>query len=236
MQSKGALLVSDDFSYSDGDLPTQSGGVWSNISGSVGAGDVQVVSGQAEVSGARSGDDQRLLGGGAHSNDVLFAGFDITFTALPSAATTYFANFKNDSTTFFAKVFGTNDGGSVRIAITTQANNPATGAAWASTFALNTTHRIITKLDQSGGWPATATLWLDPVNEFSTSITAADTPFPTNVNMTAFLLRQSTGEGTILIDNLLIGTTFADVIPEPSTILLVGVGLVGLVVLRRRGK
>jgi threonine dehydrogenase-like Zn-dependent dehydrogenase len=47
-------------------------------------------------------------------------------------------------------------------------------------------------------------------------------------------LRQATTEGTVNIDNLVIGDSFSAVVPEPSTVMLVGLGLVGLLAIRRR--
>jgi len=230
-QARAAILAQDNFSYPDGDLVTVSGGTWTSFSGATA---LNVVSGQAFETGANSMDDQISIGTG-HSNDVLFAGFDVTFNTLSGNQNTYIAHFKDAGTTFFGKVFGSNTVGGVQLGISVQANSPG-AALWGSTFALGTTHRIIVELDQSAGWPATAKMWVDPVNEFSTSIQALDTPFPTNVNIVAYALRQTNAStmGSQYIDNLIVGTTFEDVIPEPSTMLLVGTGLVGLLAIRRR--
>jgi len=234
--ARATVFASDSFTYGNGDLPTQSSGVWSNISPATGAMDVQVVNDQAEVSGARTGDDWIKLTGTPHSNDKLYAGFDFEFTGLPGAAnTTYFANFAASSSTFWAKVFGTNDGGQVKIGITGQANTAT--SVWASDIALNSWHHIVTEVDQTDGWPATIKLWLDPSSEGSTFIAPNDNVFSTNQNIIAFLLRESNtpgSEGTILVDNLVVASTFSEVIPEPSTILLVGTGLLGLLAIRRR--
>jgi hypothetical protein len=231
VQARAAILAQDDFNYPDGDLVTVSGGTWTSFSGTT---PLNVASGQAVVTGANSMDDQIMLSGGPHTSDALFASFDVTLSAVGSGGA-YFALFKDSGTTFLSKVFATNVAGNVQLGITAQANNPASGALWSPTFAVGTTHKIVVELDQTSGWPATSTLWVDPVNQFSTSIQAADTPFPTNVAIVAFGLRQSNSQqGTQLIDNLIVGTSFADVIPEPSTMLLVGTGLVGMLALRRR--
>ena len=79
-------------------------------------------------------------------------------------------------------------------------------------------------------------LWVDPVNEASTSISATDSAAAA---VAAFGLRQGTANSSQLISNLAVGTSFSDVVnpvPEPSAGLLAwsAVGLLGGLRLRRR--
>jgi len=62
-QAQATVITNDTFSYSDGDLPTVSGGIWTLHSGTAGATDVQVTNGMAFASGLRSGDDNLAFGG-----------------------------------------------------------------------------------------------------------------------------------------------------------------------------
>jgi hypothetical protein len=232
VQARAAVVLSDDFSYPDGDLVVVSGGVWTNHSGTT---PINVVSQEAIVSGSNSQDDNRMLSGGPYgAGSVLYASFTVNFSIAPSAATTYFAHFK-DSTTFnfFGRVFGTNDGGMVQMGIGNSSSGiaNATSGYAGSPFAVGTTHTIVIRLDQTGA-AAVSTIWVDPTLESDPSGTASDAAGIIDVE--AFALRQSTGEGTVAVDNLLVGTSFADVIPEPSTVMLVGAGLVGLLAIRRR--
>jgi T5SS/PEP-CTERM-associated repeat protein len=84
---------------------------------------------------------------------------------------------------------------------------------WPSTVTTGSTHRVVVELDQTGPG-AVSTLWLDALDASAFHITATDIPFSTNLDITAIAMRQANigaGAGTELVDNLLVGTTFADV-------------------------
>jgi hypothetical protein len=102
---------------------------------------------------------------------------------------------------------------------------------------LGTTYKVVIKLDSNVGANGSGTLWLNPTQETDPSVTATDKSYIDPWQ--DFALRQastSQGAGVETVDNLLVGTTFADVVavPEPSTVVLVGAGLIGMLFLRRR--
>ncbi len=236
-QTHAVTLLSEPFTYADGALTNVSGGLWVGHSG---AGSLTVATGAAIVSGALAQDVNRLIGGGAHSNDVLYAAFDVTFTIAPTAGlSTYFAHFKDSSTfNFYTRVFGTNVAGLVRLGITTAVSGAGLAVYEPTTFAVGATQRVIIMLDQSGPnggvGSIVSRLWLNQTDESGPSVTSTDIGNSNlHINVQSFALRQATGEGTIRIDNLVVGTTFSQV-PEPSTVFLVGLGLVGLLAVRRR--
>jgi hypothetical protein len=123
-------------------------------------------------------------------------------------------------------------------------NNPIAGAQWPNELATNVTYTIVVKYEIA---TMVATMWIDPVSETDPSITGTDFPSdfldPANglINITSYGYRQATGEGTQWIDNLRVGTEFANVagpntsplisaIPSQSTPANTPVGPIGFTV------
>jgi len=235
LQARASVLVNEQFNYTDGNLTTQSGGTWATYSGT--GTDIQVVSGQAVIDSHNAPDDGISLGGGDYTHGVLYAGFDVNFNAEPTGSGTYFGLFKDASTfNFFARVWASNDvslANNVKIGIANQSGT----AHYDGDLTIGTTYRIVVMLDNTGALPV-GSLWVNPVLESDAHIVGTDTPTIANPNITQWGLREGTASfGTFEnVDNLIIGTTFADVatIPEPSTIMLIGMSLVGLFAIRRR--
>jgi PEP-CTERM motif len=240
-QAHATLLGSDTFTYANGDLQTVSAGAWTNYSGTTALNVTNIAgNGLANPTGANSKDDGLILGTPGASNGVTYASFDVIFNSWPTGLGAYFAHFKDDTTSNFrSRIMVTNDSGSVRIGIANSASTSTNAgvAFWASTLALGTTNKIVIRLDQSSGSDV-STLWINPTLETDLSITAADavTAGPAQIPITQFALRQSNAsQGNNYVDNLLVGTSFADVVvPEPSTVLLVSAGMLGLFMIRRR--
>jgi hypothetical protein len=240
-KASATQLVNEQFNYSDGDLTVVSGGAWTSFSGST---PLNVVSGQAVVNQTNSADDQISLGGTYGTGTVLYASFDVNFSALPAGPSSYFALFKDSTTSDFgARVWVTTNGvttpGDIRIGIANSASQPTNaGVAFIATdLSLGTTYKVVIKLDSNVGANGSGTLWLNPTQETDPSVTATDKSYIDPWQ--DFALRQastSQGAGVETVDNLLVGTTFADVVavPEPSTVVLVGAGLIGMLFLRRR--
>lgn len=240
-QAQATVITNDTFSYANGDLNVVSSGIWSNFSGTTA---LNVTNGAAFVTGTASKDDQLRFDAGPHSNNVLFACFDVNVLALATSTANgggaYFAMFKDDSTfNFVARVFATNvtSAGAVRFGIGNAASLATNSAVawWASTTATAEVHRIVIRLDLTGA-TVSSTLWVDPTSVADLGVTATDVfATSTNLHIEAFGLRQSNAQqGGILVDNLSIGTSIFDCIPEPSTLMLVGTGLLGLLAVRRR--
>lgn len=234
-QARATVLVGETFTYSDGALTNVSGNAWVGFSGNTTQ--LNVSNGQAVVSGGLTQDVGINLATPGASNGVIYAAFDVNFTSWPTGAGAYFAVFKDNTTSHFrARVMVTNDSGSVRIGIA-NASSPssAAGVAFeATTLSLGTTYRVVVRYDQSGTAPV-ATLWVNPTLESDPSVSASDVVgAPIFIPITQFALRQSNAQqGIVTVDNLLIATSLAAPIPEPSTIALVGAGMLGLFALRR---
>ena len=234
--ASAATLFSDNFnSYADGSLITVSGGVWTTHSGST-PGQVDVLSGAVNLTENESEDVNALISGGPYSSGVLYYGLNLNFSALPSfEAGGYFAHFKDASTGFRARLFVTTTGaaaGTYRLGI----NNGSTPVSviFPTDLTLNSWHQAVVRYDLTA---VSTTLWVDPLLETDPSVTATDVVTANQV--LGIALRQSkttsSGMGTLVADNVMVGDSFYSVIPEPTGLLPLGLlGLGAARLLRRR--
>lgn len=214
-QTRAEVLRSENFSYPDGPLVSVSDGLWGTHSGTTGQ--VEVISGRAELRSSNSEDVSVLLPGQpypANSPVVLYVGFTVNFSALPTAGGNYFAHLKNAGNSFRAKVFALTSGatpGQYRIGLANSANQA--DVTNSVSLALNTDQRIYLRYEVATG---TTKLWVNPDYETSPAIVANDAT--SSQIITAFALRQDSAIGVLAVDDLRIGTTFADVYTGPNTI------------------
>src|ERR1043166_3017226 len=232
-QAHAVVYFSDTFTYSDGPITNVSGGVWNGFSG---ASPVNVSNGEAIVSQALTQDVAAQLTGSPHSNDVLYAKFDFNFSVVPgiSNATSQFFFFKDSGvSSFMGRVFGvgTNGPGILRLGMNATAGGSPTHI-FPMDLSTGTWYTAVLKVDQTAVASDKVTLWVNPTLESDPSVSATGTL--ANLAISTVALRQATTEGIVNIDKLVVGDSFGAVIPEPSTILLVGAGLVSLLAVRRR--
>jgi hypothetical protein len=210
------LLFEDSFTYADGSLRTNSSFTWNNHSGATG--ETQVVGGKLQLSQSQTEDLSAFFTNGpspigTNSGFILYAKFTANFTLLPSGPGDYFAHFKNTGTSDFrAKIFsGTNNAaaGLFRLGIANSFNTVS--VQFPTDLSLNTTYTVVTRYNVGTG---TTTLWINPSSESSLSVSATDSAILANIVTYAF--RQTTGIGTMEIDDLKIGTSFSDVV-DPSS-------------------
>ena len=211
-----ALFLYEPFNYANGPLVSVSGGLWNTHSGTTG--EVDVVSGRVDLRVPSTEDVNAVLLGQpfpATTNIFLYASFVVNFSTLPSAGGAYFTHFKGTGNTIQrAKVFALTSGaspGQYRIGLANAANTAA--IATASSFNANADYRIYVRYVLSN---ATSTVWVNPTSEASPSITATDIVGSPGT-ITSFALRQDTGIGVLEIDDLKVGTSFADVFDAPVT-------------------
>ena len=214
--AKGDVLLDEPFDYPNGPLVSVSEGAWATHSGTTGQ--VAVLNGRVDLSAPLNEDVNRQIGGQpypATTNTVLYASFTVNFFGLPSPSGEYFAHFKdNTASNFRAKVFALTTGagsGQLRLGIANGANTPA--VALTTNLNLNTDYRVIIRYAISN---VSATLWINPTSEASPSVTAADVAIARAV--TSFAMRQNTGIGVLGLDELRVGTSFADVYAPPPVI------------------
>jgi endonuclease/exonuclease/phosphatase family metal-dependent hydrolase len=205
------ILLSNSFNYADGPLVTVSGGDWVHHSGAT-TGEVKVVSARVLLSQTNAEDVSVLLSGAPYpssTNVLLYASFTLNVVSLPAGGGTYFGHFKSASTAFGSRVCLTTNGaapGAYRIGLANSSTSPV--AVVAQDLVLNMDNTIVVRYGPSNG---VCNLWLSPVAESDPSITATDAIF----SVSAFALRESLsggdGMGTLFIDDLLVGTSFAEV-------------------------
>jgi hypothetical protein len=113
----------------------------------------------------------------------------------------------------------------------------ATGGASPVTASLNTTYLVVEELDMVANQ---ASLWIDPASGSFGGSAPAATAILSNTTATAIDdigFKSQSVTGLFTVGNVLIGTTWADVtpeaVPEPSTLVLCGLGMLGLVLARR---
>jgi hypothetical protein len=223
--ARAAVIFSDAFTYPDGALVGAPGSPWANHSGT--AGQVNVVSNQVSLTQAESEDVNAVIAGGPYTSGTLYAGIDINFSSLPTGTGGYFFHFKDATASGFrGRVFAeVTDAaaGTFRLAITNGSNSGYVSIP--TDISLNTTHRLVLAYDTAA---VVSTIYLDSLTETGGAVaTDVVTPFA----ITSIALRQSVvsgaGMGTLTADNLIVGTTFADVavVPEPASLGFVATAL-----------
>lgn len=257
VSAQAAVLLNETFTYADGDLANVAAPLWIYHSGGgTAVTALNVVSGQAFINqndgGGGMGDANRVLSSSFDVNtdnsSALYAGFTVNFAALPfntgtSTAGSYFAHFKSSiANQFYARIGANQEGaapGLFRIAITAE-TWPASGAGTVEfplDLSLNTDHLVVVKYDLATD---RATLWVDPINELSTSVISADVgAYAVGELMNAFALRQGTSNttgapGDIFVDNLNVATSFIEVVPEPGSMAILVCGAFAVLVAKRR--
>ncbi len=220
--ASAVVLLSEDFSYPDGSLVPN--GAWENHSGT--AGDLLIVGGAAVVQHGTPSEDANVLFGTADSG-VLTATFDVVVSddaAIGGGDYEYFAHFMTRGTsTFRAKldIVEPTGGGDYTFGIASSAN--ISDATLATDFSFGNTVSLSISFDFATG-EASLTVG-------SETITGAG--LGAGQSLDAFGLRQSDSSNNeaITVDNLVISDN--SVVPEPSTALLGGLALLGLLGRRR---
>jgi hypothetical protein len=233
--AQASNLLNENFNeYSDGLLPTGPSQTWTNHSGT---GGIAVSGGQLYDGQIYSSDVSTLLTGNPYNpigQDFFYVSFTVNFQFLPTASGGYyFAHFKDYGTANFrARMFALTNGaaaGKFRLGIASAAGSAAVTNT--TDLSIGTTYTVVARYfnpTNTFSSPA-STLWINPVKESSSSITATDATTPIAISMYAFRQPGSTTSGinasaaTMAIDNLLVGTTFADVVSgsvNPPTIVV----------------
>jgi hypothetical protein len=231
---RAVVLFQDDFnSYASGTLPTN-GTPWSLVSGN---GSGVLVDGSVLYNGQTFSDDVKAnLTGQPYTNvlngtNIFYASYTVNFQALPTAnGGYYFAHFTTVGG-FKARMHCSTNGAGInkfRLGISNGANTNS--AMFPLDLSPGSTYTVVIRYFNPTNTFATpaSTLWIDPANELSTSVTATDSTTASTVQAYGFRepgssTTPTTGAATMKIDNLFVGTTFADVVASsvnPPSLLL----------------
>jgi len=221
-------LVDDNFNRGPGSLidtfPTPGpGGVWTNHSGT--SGDLLLNGAQAVVQHGVPSEDAHTMFADQTAG-VLVADFDITVSSgspISGGDYEYFAHFMQEGTFAFlsrAYVVPVTAGGDYSLGLSTTSGGFTTQLT--QDFSYGVTNHVTLTFDFGTG---ISSMTVGAETIYGNAIALGDT-------LNSFALRQSDSSNneTILVDNLVV------TIPEPTTFALVGVGLLGLLTVRRRRK
>jgi hypothetical protein len=210
-----SIVLSEPFNYTEGPLTTNSGGLWTTRAGT--PGQMQIVFGTVLVTASQSEDVvARLIGGhyDMSGSIVLYASFDISFSALPTGAPDIFAHFSGtNANDLRARVLTSTNAppGSFRLAVANTVSSAANVVDYPLDLSLDTTYQVVVCYDVAAG---TSKLWVNPASGGGW-VNAIDPVLPTPIN--AYGLRQPGPNGRIgdsRMDNLLVGLSFEAVTPN----------------------
>ena len=235
LASQGAVIVTEDFTYSDGALAGNNGGTgdWS----SAWAGDGEVSSGQNNMVLSNFGNREFSTSFTGSATDPLYFSALFTKTGTDTTYAQWIAISDNSSINSTAAKIGlANDEFSLRL------HGAADESGDFGSYTPGQTVQIVGKLEFNvDGTNERLQIWVDPTDEetaltVSAQITGQDLGWvtPTHAITGNFVLDTDSG----LIDNIRVGTSWADVgpvaIPESSSTALLGLGGLALALRRRR--
>ena len=232
--ARATVLFQDNFnSYASGTLPTN-GSPWSLASGN---GSGVLVDGNVLYNGQNFSDDVFAnLTGQPYTNvlngtNIFYASYIVNFQALPTAnGGYYFAHFTTAGG-FKARIHcSTNGAASGKLRMGISNSGTTNSVIFPQDLSLGNAYTIVVRYFNPTNTFATpsSTLWINPTSEQSTSVTATDSATASIVQAYGFRepgtsTSPTFGTATMTIDNLFVGTTFADVVSgsvNPPTILV----------------
>lgn len=215
-------LLSEGFTYPDGNLAGNGG--WTTFSGAIT--DVQVTSGRAVGFGPNANDDHTAFAAQATTVKT-YACFKVRIPAVAAAPKPiYFFALKDAGTAnFVSRVYVLAlSGGGWTFGLSHSSTSATVGVVpWGSALSYDTDYTIAINYDPVA---KSSTMWVDPVNEASTSVSITNAAIPANAISTV-ALRQSATSATLpaspsyagtadwgfSVDDISVGTTFDDACP-----------------------
>jgi hypothetical protein len=214
---ENGVLMADDFEYADGSIVLNSTPLWTTHSANAtGTNETQILGGKLYLTNNASEDINRWFTNAPvlnTSGQLIYTRFILNVSQLPTAngVGEYFTHVYGFSGAFRARVFASTNGaapGKFRLAISVSSFTPV---QFPQDLSPNQSYVVITRYNSATGESA---LWVDAASETSQNVSATDTASTITAYGIAF--RQSTGIGSMTIDDLVVGSTFADVFTEPA--------------------
>jgi hypothetical protein len=215
--ASGEVLFSEQFAYPNGALTTVSG-LWNRYSTDQESA-VQVSNQHISLFHACSGgpcgelhlsEDLQRVFPAAATGQTLYAGFDLTESG--NASNVYFAHFLAGASHVNRLFVTPFNGSNFTLGIGNGTASPT--VTWASGLTNNTAYRVVLSYEFDSG---TSRLWINPANQTSSSISFIDVA---TLPISAFGVRQAivpfTGQSSQVLDNLVVGTRFRDVLAIPA--------------------
>lgn len=225
--SAGVLFV-DHFDYAVGNLSLTAAGLWPlRANGSV---RLRSTNQQVQLRATSSGESCiSPLPGAPYTSGTLFYGFRARWVQPPTNSAADFISLYSDAgTTFRVARLSTSINGSAPGFFRVAVANISGPQEFTRDLSTNTDYRIVVRYDIDGGLNGgflSTRLWVDPADDASASVDAYDVL--SQVPVTHVGLRQTTGTGEILLDDLKVGLSFADVLPAAAPPRINRIGLVG---------
>ena len=208
------IFFTEGFDYADGDLNTVSGGLWPTHSGT--NTEIQVVGGEAIVVSPGSFDHNRQTGVIAGPEDVWYYAckFSVQLGSGSQINNDYFIHLKDDGTQNFRARLATAPSTTGDFGLQIWASSMGDGLAdWDGEFDFGETIIAVVRWDNLSG---DATLWVNPVDENSTSVTDTELEDAGDALESVALRQDSSSSSEVAVDILSVGTDFAAVLAEVS--------------------
>ena len=232
---RAQLIFSDPLDYPNGDITTNSGGLWIHHSGATN--DSLAVNHRYEFNEARGADVLRWfdpVSTNGYLHGALYASFFLSMSNLPSdAGGTYFAHFMDTNSQYRGRIFalitnalpGTYRLGAANARADFSGANSGPSVVCAQDLLTNLDYQVVLKYDLDNAF---ATLWVNPATEDDPSSGGTTDLGPVTNALTAFSFRQAAGEGIGEVSKLRVGLSFADVVTGPATLPVIGLEPVGV--------
>jgi trimeric autotransporter adhesin len=236
--ASATVVLSDSFSYPDGSLVGQGGWI---LTGTSMTNPIQVVSGQASLVTTGQDANEAFTAPVIPTTGGIYTGVDLNLSAA-QATGDYFMHLNDSatSTNFNQRLFAKSSGSGYVLGLVETGGTGLTPVYGTNVLDFNHTYRVVVSWNfVPGDKNDTFAVYVDPASATESDNTAYLTKnwlsiYSEPAQLSTVNLRQGTASSapTLTVDNLVVGTAFSEVIPEPATMVLLAVSCAGL--LRRR--